>query len=133
VNREAPLSEIEPIQFTPRATSSRHRPDAGGAHETGNITAFNRQELSAIMTVYGRKVAAGEWRDYALDMTRDKAIFSVFRRATEFPLYRIEKNLKLARKQGAYSVVTTTGLILKRGHDLNRVLTVLDKGMRVVP
>jgi hypothetical protein len=66
-------------------------------------------------------------------MTRDKAIFSVFRRATEFPLYRIEKNLKLARKQGAYSVVTTTGLILKRGHDLARVLTVLDKGMRVVP
>ncbi|MGA7116329.1 MAG: DUF2794 domain-containing protein [Hyphomicrobium sp.] len=97
------------------------------------MTAFNRQELSAIMAVYGRKVAAGEWRDYALDMTRDKAIFSVFRRATEFPLYRIEKNLKLARKQGAYSVVTTTGLILKRGHDLARVLTVLDKGMRVVP
>ena len=127
------MSDIEPIQFTPRATSSRQRPDAGGTRETGTITAFNRQELSAIMAVYGRMVAAGEWRDYALDMTRDKAIFSVFRRATEFPLYRIEKNPKLARKQGAYSVVTPTGLILKRGHDLARVLTVLDKGMRVVP
>ena len=94
---------------------------------------FDRRELNLLFNLYGSKVAAGEWRDYALDMTRDKAIFSVFRRATEFPLYRIEKNLKLARKQGAYSVVTTTGLILKRGHDLARVLTVLDKGMRVVP
>jgi hypothetical protein len=126
------LSEIEPIQFTPRATSSRQRSDAGGASEPGTLTTFNRHELSAIMAVYGRKVAAGEWRDYALDITRDKAVFSVFRRATEFPLYRIEKNLKLARKQGAYSVVTPTGLILKRGHDLSRVLTALDKSIRVV-
>jgi hypothetical protein len=126
------LSEIEPIQFTPRATSSRQRSDAGGASEPGTLTTFNRHELSAIMAVYGRKVAAGEWRDYALDITRDKAVFSVFRRATEFPLYRIEKNLKLARKQGAYSVVTPTGLILKRGHDLARVLTALDKSIRVV-
>ncbi len=126
------MSEIEPIQFTPRATSSRQRSDAGGASEPGTLTTFNRHELSAIMAVYGRKVAAGEWRDYALDITRDKAVFSVFRRATEFPLYRIEKNLKLARKQGAYSVVTPTGLILKRGHDLARVLTALDKSIRVV-
>ncbi len=126
------MSDIEPIQFTPRAEGSRQRSDAGSAHETGTITAFNRQELSTIMAVYGRMVAAGEWRDYALDMTRDKAIFSVFRRATEFPLYRIEKNPKLARKQGAYSVVTPTGLILKRGHDLARVLSVLDKSLRVV-
>ena len=68
--------------------------------------------------VYGRKVAAGEWRDYAMDFGREKAVFSVFRRASECPLYRIEKNPKLARKQGAYSVVAATGLILKRGHDL---------------
>jgi hypothetical protein len=126
------LSESEPIQFTPRAERSRQRSDAGSVHETGTITAFNRQELSAIMAVYGRMVAAGEWRDYALDLTRDKAVFSVFRRTTEFPLYRIEKTPKLARKQGAYSIVTTTGLILKRGHDLSRVLSALDKSVRVV-
>jgi len=126
------LSESEPIQFPPRAESSRQRADAGGAHETGFLTSFSRQELSAIMAVYGRKVASGEWRDYALDITRDKAVFSVFRRTTEFPLYRIEKNPRLARKQGAYSIVTTTGLILRRGHDLARVLTVLDRSVRLV-
>ena len=76
---------------------------------------FNRLELSDILAVYGRMVAAGEWRDYAIDMGREKAVFSVFRRTTEFPLFRIEKNPKLARKQGAYSVVAPNGLILKRG------------------
>ena len=126
------MSESEPIQFLPRADGSRQRSDAGGAHEPGTITAFSRQELNAIMAVYGRKVSTGEWRDYALDMTREKAVFSVFRRATEFPLYRIEKNPKLARKQGAYSVVSTTGLIVKRGPDLARVLAVLDQGVRLV-
>ncbi len=84
------------------------------------------------MAVYGRMVARGEWRDYALDMLRDKAVFSVFRHAAEFPLYRIEKTPRLARKQGAYSVVSTTGLILKRGSDLARVLAILDKSLRVV-
>jgi hypothetical protein len=78
-------------------------------------------------------VAAGEWRDYALDFGRDTAVFSVFRRSSEVPLYRIEKNPKLARKQGAFSVVTATGLILKRGHELGRVLDVLDKKVRLVP
>jgi hypothetical protein len=126
------LSESEPIQFTPRAEGSRQRSDAGSVNEAGTIIAFNRQELSAIMAVYGRMVAAGEWRDYAIDLNRDKAVFSVFRRTTEYPLYRIEKTPRLARKQGAYSVVSTTGLILKRGHDLTRVLAVLDKSMRVV-
>ncbi len=77
-------------------------------------------------------VAAGEWRDYAIDMGREKAVFSVFRRATEYPLFRIEKNPKLARKQGAYSVVATTGVVLKRGQDLKRVLEVFDKKLRLV-
>ena len=84
------------------------------------------------MAVYGRMVAAGEWRDYAIDMGREKAIFSVFRRATEFPLFRIEKNPRLARKQGAFSVVATNGLILKRGPDLKRVLGVFDSKLRLV-
>jgi hypothetical protein len=96
------------------------------------ITAFSRQELSLIMDVYGRKVARGEWRDYALDLLRDKAVFSVFRRTSEVPLYRIEKNPKLARKQGAYSVIAATGLILKRGQDLRRVLAVIDDRFEVV-
>jgi hypothetical protein len=76
-------------------------------------------------------VAAGEWRDYALEMGRDKAVFSIFRRSSEYPLYRVEKNLKLARKQGAYSVVAATGLIVKRGPDLRRVLAAID-GVRLV-
>jgi hypothetical protein len=72
-------------------------------------------------------VAAGEWRDYAIDFLRDRAVFSVFRHAAEVPIYRIEKNPKLARRQGAYSVITATGLILRRGHELERVLRVLDE------
>jgi hypothetical protein len=77
-------------------------------------------------------VADGEWRDYAIDFLRDKAVFSVFRRTSEMPLYRIEKDPKLARRQGAYAVVAASGLILKRGHELARVLGVLDRPLRVV-
>jgi hypothetical protein len=85
-----------------------------------------------ILNLYGRMVAAGEWRDYAMDFLKDKAVFSVYRRSSEYPLYRIEKTPKLARKQGAYSVVTVTGLILKRGPDLKRVLTVLERKLEAV-
>jgi hypothetical protein len=91
------------------------------------VVAFDRRELADILAVYGRKVAAGEWRDYAMDFGRETAVFSVYRRASEWPLYRIEKNPKNARKQGAYSVIAATGLILKRGHELKRVLEVLEK------
>jgi hypothetical protein len=83
--------------------------------------------------MYGRKVAEGEWRDYAIDMLREKAVFSVFRRASEYPLYRIEKDPRLARRQGAYSVSAPTGLIVKRGHDLNKVLRAIDRTLRLVP
>ncbi|MCT8972299.1 DUF2794 domain-containing protein [Microbaculum marinisediminis] len=93
---------------------------------------FDRRELGEILNVYGRMVAAGEWRDYAIDALKEKAVFSVFRRACEAPLYRIEKNPKLARRQGAYSVITTTGLILKRGHDLSRVLRAIDRRLKLV-
>ena len=88
---------------------------------------FDRRELDPILRVYGRMVAQGEWRDYAMDFGRDKAVFSVFRRSSEIPLYRIVKDPSLARKQGMYSVVAQTGLILKRGHDLGSVLRVLVK------
>src|SRR4051794_2533349 len=94
--------------------------------------AFDRRELRELFELYGRKVAAGEWRDYALDFLRDRAVFSVFRRTAEFPLYRIEKTPRLARRQGAYSVIAPNGLILKRGPDLGRVLCVLEKPVRLV-
>jgi len=93
---------------------------------------FDRYELNALLGLYGRKVADGEWRDYAMDFLKDRAVFSVFRRSTEYPLYRIEKNPKFARKQGAYSVVSAAGQILKRGHELARVLAVLEKPVRLV-
>lgn len=88
---------------------------------------FNRAELGVILSVYGRMVAAGEWRDYGMSFLRDVAVFSVFRRATEYPLYRIEKRPKMRAAQGAYSVVAMDGRILKRGHDLATVLRVLER------
>src|SRR5215210_6401365 len=93
---------------------------------------FNRFELNRIFNLYGRMVAAGEWRDYAIDFLRDRAVFSVFRRSSEVPIYRIEKDPKLARRQGAYSVISATGLIVRRGHELDRVLRSIDKSLRVV-
>jgi hypothetical protein len=93
---------------------------------------FERRELRRILGLYGRKVAAGEWRDYAIDFLKDRAVFSVFRRSSEVPIYRIEKNPRLSRRQGLYSIISATGLILKRGHELDRVLGVLDKSVRLV-
>ena len=88
---------------------------------------FTRDELTKILNVYGRFVAAGEWRDYAVDHLKDAAVFSVFRRASDMPIYRIEKRPRLAAKQGQYLVVSMTGMILKRGHELAQVLKVFDR------
>ena len=88
---------------------------------------FDRPELNRILAVYGRMVAAGEWRDYALDFLDEVAVFSVFRYASEMPLFRIEKRPKLRARQGQYSVVAAGGLILKRGHELAQVLKIFDK------
>jgi Protein of unknown function (DUF2794) len=107
----------------------------GGFQSTvapGYRVTFDRRELNRILGLYGRMVAAGEWRDYAIDFLKDRAVFSVFRRASEVPIYRIEKNLRNARRQGAYSVVSATGLIMRRGHELDRVLHVLDQKLSVV-
>jgi hypothetical protein len=94
---------------------------------------FDRAELSAILTVYGRMVAAGEWRDYAIDSLRDAAVFSIFRRSAEQPIYRVEKRPRLAQKQGAYAVIGLDGRILKRGRDLRQTLRVFDaKLLKVV-
>lgn len=127
------MSDSEPIVFRPRSGASLQgapapvSPAQTNARREPSVVTFDRRELADILAVYGRKVAAGEWRDYALDFGREKAVFSVYRRSSEWPLYRIEKNPKNARKQGAYSVITATGLILKRGHELKRVLEVLEK------
>jgi uncharacterized protein DUF2794 len=111
------MGDVEPIVFPGSRGSRSLRPP--------QVT-FDRRELDRILDLYGRKVAAGEWRDYAISFLKDRAVFSIFRRASEMPLYRIEKNLALARRQGAYAVVTAGGHVLKRGHDLTGVLRVID-------
>ncbi|RNJ44728.1 hypothetical protein B5V01_29505 [Mesorhizobium erdmanii] len=93
---------------------------------------FDRRELDLILRLYGRMVAANEWRDYAIDHLTDRAVFSVFRRASEVPLFQIVKDPKLARKQGAFAVIAAGGRILKRGQELGRVLGVFDSKLRVV-
>ena len=88
---------------------------------------FDRREFSLILGLYGKMVAAGEWRDYGISCLREMAVFSVFRRTAEYPLYRIEKRPKLRAKQGMYAVVGMDGYILRRGHDLAGVLLVLEQ------
>jgi uncharacterized protein DUF2794 len=105
-------------------------PSAGRADPSA--VSFDRHELRQIMNLYGRMVALGEWRDYAIDFLRDEAVFSIFRRSSEVPLYRIVKNPALARRQGEYAVVSQTGMILKRGHELERVIRAIDKPLAVV-
>lgn len=93
---------------------------------------FDRRELTAILNLYGRKVSSGEWRDYAMDFLRERAVFSIYRRNSERPLYVIEKNPKLRHRQGQYVVTSQEGRILKRGHDLSAVLRVLDPQLALV-
>jgi hypothetical protein len=119
--------EIEPSQPYGGESANRPLPLAPDHRVT-----FSRRELDRILRLYGRKVAAGEWRDYAVDFLKDRAVFSVFRRSSEVPIYRIEKNPRLARRQGAYSVISATGLIVRRGHELERVLHALDRRLSVV-
>jgi Protein of unknown function (DUF2794) len=118
--------EIDPSQHQGGELAGIAPPPA-----TARVT-FDRRELSRIFGLYGRKVAAGEWRDYAIDFLKDRAVFSVFRRTSEVPIYRIEKNPRLARRQGAYSVISATGLIVRRGPELDRVLHAIDRSLCVV-
>jgi len=106
------------VQFPPQVTPFE-RP--------AEQVAFHRTELSLILSLYGRMVAAGEWRDYGISCLRDVAVFSVFRRTAEIPLYRIEKRPKLRSKQGMYAVIGTNGQVLRRGHELKAVLRVLER------
>ncbi|TCT05610.1 DUF2794 domain-containing protein [Aquabacter spiritensis] len=125
------MGDVEPIRQA-GAGSLPASPQAAPAPAATPRVTFTRAELDRILDLYGRMVAAGEWRDYAIDFLKDKAVFSIFRRSLDVPLYRIEKDPKLARRQGAYSVVSQTGLILKRGHELPRVLAVLEKPLRAI-
>ena len=128
------MRDLEPIvPLAPHMSGSRgvsSKPHSGKPDQPVQI-AFNRHELNTILTVYGHHVAAGDWRDYAIDFLRDRAVFSIFKRTSECPLYRVEKNPRLARKQGQYSVIDQSGRILKRGHDLTQVLKVLAKKPRL--
>ncbi len=94
---------------------------------------FDRRELDAILRVYGRMVAAGEWRDYAIGGGRDAAVFAIFRRTSEAPIYRVEKRPALAAKQGAFAVIGQGDVVLRRGHELAQALKVFDsRKFRVV-
>ncbi len=130
------MDEQEPIvPFRPWGSGSR--PEGQNARDASTRRAepiaFDRKELNIILGVYGSKVAAGEWRDYAMDFGNHTATFSVFRRSSEVPLYHIVKDPALARKQGIYSVIAQGGLILKRGQDLAQVLRILVKQPKLAP
>jgi len=115
--------EIDPSQSSGGAAPNRSLAAAPASQVT-----FSRFELKRILDLYGRMVAAGEWRDYAIDGLKDSAHFSVFRRASEQPLYRIEKRPALARRQGAWAIIGQGGLVLKRGRELEPILRFFDKG-----
>ena len=113
------MENITPIR--PAPPSSRH--DGGNPVQV----VFDRQELSKLLGIYGRGVAMGVWRDYAIDMHRDQAIFSIFQRSSDRPEFRLIKQPELARKQGQYSLVNQSGVILKRGSELANVLRLLER------
>jgi hypothetical protein len=109
-----------------------HQPPSPNA-ASRSLVFFDRRELNQLMQLYGRMVSAGEWRDYAINGLSDAAVFSVYRRASEAPFYRIEKRPELARRQGAWSIANQAGLILRRGHELGQVLKLFDsRKFRVV-
>lgn len=126
--QEAPLSESDPIRFRLRELGGARSQaqlasfPAASPRISPSVVVFARAELDAILAVYARKVAAGEWRDYALRMDREKAVFAIFQCTSEYPLFRLEKCPQLALRHGAYSLVLRSGAVLRRGHDLARVL-----------
>ena len=103
-------------------------PDKAGGAQTG----FTRQELSRIIDLYGRMVAAGMWKDYAVEFAKDHAAFWAFRRAAERPEYKIEKRPELRNKQGMWSLVNEAGMVLRRGHELGPVLAPIERRLMKV-
>ena len=122
------MSEADPQQQG-AALLDFLNPGGGGGPQTPRqkpFVGFDRHELNTILNLYGRKVASGEWRDYAMDFLKDRALFSVYKRSSERPLYVIEKNPKLRNRQGQYMVTTQDGRVLKRGQEIDTVLRVLE-------
>lgn len=109
------------IEFSSATPGQVQRPQ-----RQNGMVSFDRRELNTILNLYGRKVAEGEWRDYAMDFLRDRALFSIYKRSSERPLYVVEKNPKLRNRQGQYLVLSQEGRVLKRGHELTTVLRVLE-------
>ena len=104
-----------------------------GVWDRRPIASFDRRELTRILDLYGRMVAAGHWRDYALRIDPDVAVFAAYRRHSERPEIRIEKRPALRSKQGAFALVSELGVVLKRGHELAPVLAPLERRlMRLV-
>ena len=116
----------EPIVFLRAEQGSQPARTASSGGQVAQVR-FDRAELDRILTIYGRMVAAGEWRDYAIDFLSDMAAFSIFRRTSEVALFTIEKRPKLRTRQGQYAVIEASGRVMKRGHDLAQVLRVFDK------
>lgn len=121
------MSEADPEQQSGELVAFLN-PPAGPAPtpRAKPYVSFERRELNTILNVYGRKVASGEWRDYALDFLKDRALFSIYKRSSERPVYVIEKNPRLRLRQGQYLVLGQDGRVLKRGHELASVLRVLE-------
>lgn len=117
------MSEAEPQRSAQLLNLVAGAPSA--PHQTPYV-GFNRAELNAILNLYGRKVVSGEWRDYAMDFLKDRAVFSIFRRSSERPVYVIEKDPRLRNRQGQYLVTAQDGRVLKRGHEIETVLRVLE-------
>lgn len=119
-SRVVPLRPRSGASAAPAQGAAQGRP-------APQLVSFHRTELSEILRVYGRMVAAGEWRDYAIDHGKDEAVFSIYRRMGEVPMYRVTKTPRNARRQGAWAVVSAQGQILKRGQELSQVLKVFDR------
>lgn len=111
-----------------RASSTRF----SSSYKVEPLVVFHRTELTVILSCYGMMVSKGEWRDYAIDMGKDFAVFSIFRHSSECPLYKLEKHPKLAKKQGAYLLRNDQGRVLKRGHELAQLLKYFDKKLKLV-
>ena len=122
------MSQSKSLQFVGNAFDLEKQ----SAARPSKLTMWTRQELDIILSLYGRHVSDGLWRDYGIDAMKDLAVFSIFKRAHDHPLYRIEKNPSLHKRQGMYALVNSHGHVLKRGHDLTQVLKAIKtkKGVR---
>lgn len=129
---QAKLASANPGISLVHSTSHPQNNSGGPRRPVPEVVTFNRAELTTLLDVYGRKVASGDWRDYAMDFLKDRALFSIYQRNSERPMFVVEKNPKLRTRQGQFMVTNQQGRVLKRGHELAQVLRVLDAQIAVV-